>query len=199
MKKIVLFTWIALLTTWAHAQSWNLEKDKHDIKVYNKAISGSKLKEFKGVMTVNASVQDVVAILTDYKQHDKFVYKARTGSVELLDKKGNDLYTYMIINTPWPAANRDIVTLYSVQPTASDGTVKINVTSVHGMKPEQKGIVRVEEMKGYWEVKPIGNNQVTITHQAYSRPGGKVPDGMANAASVSAPFDMLSDLKKMLQ
>ncbi|MCO5247804.1 MAG: START domain-containing protein [Chitinophagales bacterium] len=179
--------------------TWTLEKDKDGIQIFNRKMDGTKLKEYKGVMKIKASVDDVVKVLTNYKMHDRFIYKAKQGSVELLKKNRNEFYTYMIISTPWPAANRDIVTRYYLKPKSKDGSVIIEVSSVEGMKPVQSKIVRVEDMKGYWKIQDLSNGYVEVTHQAYSKPGGSVPEGMANSASVSAPFDMLNDLRKILE
>lgn len=178
---------------------WVLEKNIDGIKVYNRKIENSKLKEFKGTVVLNASVDDVLKVLSNYKLHDQFVYKAKKGSVELLKGTKSDIYTYMVINTPWPASNRDVVTHYHINAPRKDGSVRIDVKSVNGMKPEQSGIVRVEEMKGYWELIPLSKGKVEVTHQAFSKPGGRVPDGLANAASVSAPYDMLESLKKIVE
>lgn len=178
---------------------WELAKDKDGIKVHNRKMEGSKLKEFKGTVQLNASVSDVLKVLTNHHQHDKFIYKAKKGSVELLKKSNNDMYTYMVIETPWPASNRDIVTHYHTNAPAKDGSVTIDVVAVDDMKPEQKGIVRVEKMKGYWKIIPLGNDKVEVIHQAYSRPGGNVPDGMANSASVDAPYEMLQKLKLLVK
>ena len=190
---------LVLATSLLAQGSWELKKDQDGIKIFNRRIEGSKLKEFKGIMEVNASVNEVVHLLMDVNKQDQFIYKAKKGSVETLKKDGNDVYTYMVIETPWPASDRDVVTLYHVNPPQKDGTVIIDVKAVNGMKPLQNKIVRVEKMKGYWKITPVGSNKVQITHQAYSSPGGKVPDALANSASVNAPFDMLTDLRKLLQ
>lgn len=201
MKSIFTSIVVGLFTiTMAFAQgAWELAKQKDGITIHNRKMEGTKLKEYKGTVVLNASLSQVLSILQNYQMHDKFVFKAKKGSVEVLKKNGNDLYTYMVIETPWPASNRDIVTHYHTHAPAKDGSVTINVSAVKNMKPEQKGIVRVEEMKGYWKVTPLNDGKVEVIHQAYSRPGGNVPEGMANSASVDAPFDMLTKLKSLIK
>lgn len=177
---------------------WEMVKNKDGIKVFNRKIEGSKLKEYKGSVMIKASVNDVIKVLSNPSMHDKFIYKAKKGSVEVVKKESNgDLYTYMIIETPWPASNRDIVTLYHTEAPAKDGSVTITVKAVKNLKPEKSGTVRVVEMKGYWKIVPQPNNIVEVIHQAYSSPGGNVPDALANSASVDAPFDMLENLRKL--
>ncbi len=179
---------------------WELVKDKDGIKIHNRKMEGTKLKEYKGVIQLDASVNDVLKILSNPSMHDQFIYKAKKGSVELLKKADKDMYTYMVIETPWPASNRDVVTHYHTSPPAKDGSVTIDVsTGSNTLKPHQKGIVRVEKMKGYWKIVPLSNGKVEVTHQAYSSPGGNVPDGMANSASVDAPYEMLIKLKALVK
>lgn len=199
--KLIFSTFLGFLLSASavFAQSnWELVKEKNGIKVYNRKMEGSKLKEFKGSVQLKANVQDVLKVLTNYKVQDQFIYKAKKGSVELIKTEGkNNIYTYMIIETPWPASNRDIVTLYHIEPLAKDGSVTIKVSSVNNLKPEVKGIVRVEKMKGHWKITPLANGMVEVEHQAYSSPGGNVPEGLANSASVDAPYSMLESLKKL--
>lgn len=179
--------------------AWEMVKQKDGITIHNRRMEGTKLKEYKGTVVVNASMKEVLDVLQNYKMHDRFVYKCKKGSVEMLKKSGNDLYTYMIIETPWPASNRDLVTHYHTHAPAKDGSVTIVVSAVNGMRPVYKGIVRVDDMKGYWKVTPLSDGKVEVVHQAYSKPGGNVPEGMANSASVDAPFDMMTKLKALFK
>ncbi|MCZ2394024.1 MAG: START domain-containing protein [Chitinophagales bacterium] len=193
-----LLSCLSLLNVVFAQGNWDLVKEKNGIKIYNRKIEGSKLKEFKGSVQFKAKVEDVLKVLTDYKKQDLFIYKAKKGSIELLKTEGaNNLYTYMVIETPWPASNRDVVTLYHIEPIAKNGSVTIKVSAVNDLKPEVKGIVRVDKMKGFWKITPLGNGWVEVEHQAYSSPGGNVPDALANSASVDAPYSMLENLRKL--
>jgi hypothetical protein len=193
-----LFSFLVFATISMAQTQWELVKNKDGIKVFNRKMEGSKLKEFKGTVIIKATVNDVVKVLSNPSNHDKFIYKAKKGSVEIVKKDTNgDFYTYMIIETPWPASNRDLVTKYHKEAPDKDGTITINVIAVNNMKPVIRGNVRVESMKGYWKVTPLANNMVEVTHQAYSSPGGNVPDGLANSTSVDAPFQMLESLRKL--
>ncbi|HUH74706.1 MAG TPA: START domain-containing protein [Chitinophagales bacterium] len=193
-----LFSFLAFASILMAQGQWDLVKDKDGIKVFNRKMEGSKLKEFKGNIQFKASVNDVVKFLSNHTNHDKFMYKAKKGSVEIVKKDPNgDFYTYMIIETPWPASNRDLVTLYHKEAPDKDGTVVIKVSAVNDIRPHTKGNVRVENMKGYWKISPLPGGMVDVTHQAYSSPGGNVPEGLANSASVNAPFEMLENLRKL--
>jgi len=182
------------------AQEWTKEKDKDGIVIFNRKMEESKLKEYKGTVKVKTSVDKAVALFTDVAQHEKFMYKCKSGSVEVLKKESaSSFYTYMLIETPWPAASRDVITHYKINKPDKSGTVLIELTGAADLIPEKKGIVRVPKMKGYWKISPAGSGLVEITHQAYSSPGGNVPEAMANSASVDAPFTMLMSLRSLLE
>ncbi len=200
MRKYFVFLLLITFTTNLSATepAWKLEKDKEGIKIYNRAIEGSKLKEYKGETIVNASVSQLVALFKDVSKHDQLFYKCKKGSTKLQKKvSDNEFYTYMVIEVPWPATNRDIVTKYVFNKPESNGTVTIDLNAEKNIVPEVKGLVRVPSMKGYWKFIPLTNGQTKVIHQAYSSPGGNVPEALANNASVDAPFTMLKTLKAM--
>ena len=51
---------------------WTLESDKDGIKIYTRAIHGTKLKQVRAVVSVKAPLETVVRILTDYKQYHQW-------------------------------------------------------------------------------------------------------------------------------
>lgn len=67
------------------------------------------------------------------------------------------------------------------------------------MVPRKHKIVRIPRMEGYWKIEPLDGGQVRVTVQSQSEPGGSVPEGMANSASVDAPFSMLSKLRSLVE
>lgn len=181
-------------------EDWTKEKEKDGIVIYNRRAQESKLKEFKGSMKVRTTVEKAVAMFTDISKHEKFMYKCKPGSVKMIkSENAGSFYTYMEIVTPWPASARDVVTHYKVLKPDAKGSVTIELKGVPEMVPEMKGIVRVPMMKGYWKFTPLADGMVEVTHQALSSPGGSVPEGMANSASVDAPYYMLFELRKLLQ
>lgn len=201
MKPILLLAFSVVVS--AHAvfgQEWSKEKEKDGIIIFNRKMDDSKLKEYKGTVRVKTTVEKAVAMFTDVARHEKFMYKCKAGSVQVLKKESaSSFYTYMVIETPWPAASRDVVTHYKVGKPDKSGAVLIELAGAADLIPEKKGIVRVPKMKGYWKISPVGSGVVEITHQAYSSPGGNVPESMANSASVDAPFSMLMSLRALLE
>lgn len=193
----LIFTTTLLTTTMAQ-NDWTLEKDKDGIKVWTKRRPNSKLKEYKGSVNINTTMDKLVSIMKNPKAYESFMYKCKPGSSIMLKKiNDNNFYTYMIASAPI-VKDRDIITHY-VFTTDQNGVVTINIEADPDFIPVKSDYVRVPEMKGYWKLIPKGSNKVEVIHQAYSLTGGSIPDGLANSVSVDTPFYMLSNLKKLAE
>jgi hypothetical protein len=179
--------------------NWTLERDRDGIKVYNKRMEGSKLKAFKGVTVMKASPAQVLKYLKDYTLHDKFMYKTKPGSVEMIKRvSDNEFFTYLEILTPWPAQSRDVISMYKFS-TDKKGVITCELKGFPDMIPKKQKIVRVPKVEGYWRIEPLEGGLVRVTLESFSEPGGSVPEGMANSASVDAPFSMLSKLRALVE
>jgi hypothetical protein len=194
-KTIGILMFFLTLQVTAQEGNWELEKDKNGIKVWTRKMPDSKLKEYKGSVVLNTTVEKLVSMFRNTNYHDKLFFKCRPRSVVVVKKiSDNDFYTYMIINAP-VVKDRDVVTHYSISAPDASGAVTVSLEGAANLVPAKEEFVRVSKMKGFWKFVPQGNGKVLVVHQAYSSPGGSVPEGLANSASVDAPFDMLSDLK----
>ena len=90
---------------YAQDSDWELRKDKNGIQVYTREVEGSNLDEFKGVGTVNASVESIVQILQDADNMKDWLPDCKES--ELLKLEQKDQYHYTITTAPWPVKNRD--------------------------------------------------------------------------------------------
>ena len=178
---------------WSQTE-WKQEKNEKGITIYTRKMADSKLKEYKGTVIMTTTVSKLLGIFKDITKHDKFIYKAKSGSVKMTKKiSDNDFYTYMIISVPL-VSDRDVVTHYKIGTPDAKGAVTIELEGAADLVPKVDGLVRVPKMKGYWKFEPIDGGKVKVTHQAYSSPGGNVPESMANTSAVEAPFTMLEKL-----
>lgn len=180
-------------------EEWKLEKNEKGINIYTRKMTDSKLKEYKGSVVMKTSVDKLLKVFKNEANHEKFLYKVKAGSVKIAKKvTENDFYTYMVISVPF-VSDRDVVTHYIFGAPDTKGVVTIAIEGAADLLPKKEGLVRVPKMKGYWKFEPLAGGNVKVTHQAYSSPGGNVPDGLANSASVDAPYSMLAKLKLLVE
>ena len=197
--RFVLLSFLLISFTAMSQEDWKLEKNEKGITVYTRKMPDSKLKEYKGAVLYKTSVDKLVKVFKNEVNHDKFLYKAKVGSVKMVKKiTDNDFFTYMVISIAF-VTDRDAITHYTIGAPDAKGAVTINIEGAADLLPKKEGFVRVPKMKGYWRFEPQTGGNVKVTHQAYSSPGGNVSDGMANTAAVDAPFSMLTKLKLLVE
>jgi ribosome-associated toxin RatA of RatAB toxin-antitoxin module len=176
----------------APAQSdWNLRKEADGIKVYTQKVAGSKLAAFKGVVTVNASINQLVESLKDVGNYDAWVPDCEVAALH--HRQGNQQVHYMEIAAPFPVSNRDSYSRYTYQKEAGQATVTIE--SLPDFGPPKAGIVRIPYANGFWRFEAISPASTRVTYQVHADPGGSTPAWLANAAVVDNPFETLVNLR----
>lgn len=181
------------------AQSnWKLEKDKDGIKVWTRKQASSNLKEYKGSLVLNTSIDKVVSFFRNYKMFEKWMYKIDAGSFKLLKKySDNDFVVRLTMSAPF-IKTRESITHFTINQPDNKGTVLINLVTVPDFIPADEKYVRIPKMNGYWKLVPLDNDKVEITHLASVNAGGTIPDALANLGAVDAPFSMLQKLKELI-
>ena len=185
-----------LLAGVAHAEDWKVAKDEDGIKVSLSEVPGSQYKAYQGVTLINAPVAKISALQEDVAGACAWIYECKTQ--KLLKHEGDKSWTYTQFNTPLPVTPRDSVLLVTTN-KASDGTLTRTLEGLPTYLPEEKGFVRVAQVKGFWKLVPKGANQTEVTYQVHTEPGGSVPSWLANKFVVDAPFNTLKALKERAQ
>jgi ribosome-associated toxin RatA of RatAB toxin-antitoxin module len=179
----------------AQASEWELRKSKDGIEVFTRSVEGSKLDEFRGMVTIEAEVDQLVAALKDVAQYGKWIPDCEKS--ELLKLEGNVQLHYMEMKAPFPVHNRDGYYRYRYIKQGDDMRVEMDAMPTY--RPEKKGIVRIPESKGYWLFERLGEGQTRVTYQVHADPGGSIPAWLANSAVVDNPFHTLDKLRDLLQ
>lgn len=200
-----LITYMALvlcanlaLTAPAHAEEWQLTKDKDEVKVYTRAVPNSPLKEFRGVTHINTSITSLVALLDDPAACVDWMHNCKDQKI--LDRPNlKEKYTYNHIGAPWPVKDRDMVVHSFAEQDPNTHRVHIKLTATKGYQAEESGIVRVTDMHGYWDFNPQPNGTVKVTYQMFIDPAGSIPTAIINSTAVDTPFNTLKNMRKKVQ
>ncbi len=200
MKNYVfLLLSLILLTTSTFAQeNWKLEKDKNGIKVWNRKVAGTAIKEFKVSTIINTSTEKMLAFLKNTAKYDQWMYKVDEGSVKVLKRvSDNDYYTYMTISAPF-IKTRETITHMTFNSQDAKGAILINLDAAPNLLPLNDKYVRIPKMKAYFKIVPLGNGQIELIHQALGSSGGSIPEALINLTSVDCPFYMFTKIKSMI-
>jgi ribosome-associated toxin RatA of RatAB toxin-antitoxin module len=170
------------------AESWQLAKDDAGIKVYLSDVPGSQYKAYRATTTVNASIEQLLALQADVAGSCKWIFECQQQSV--VKTEGAQSWLYARFSAPWPVTARDSVLLVTTS-TSADGTVTRLLQALPEFLTKEQGFVRVSRVDGFWTLQPKSTDTVEVVYQAHMEPGGSVPSWLANSFVVDAQLNTL--------
>ena len=193
---VFFFLIIATLTSLAQP-SWKLVKEKNSIKVFTASTEQSKFKSIRVQGTFDGTISRLIQIVTDVKDHPKWVYKAKnTQLVKQLN--ANELIYYTQSSMPWPVSDRDVVIHLIINRNDAHHTLRIDSFSEAGHMEKQKGIVRIPYLKAHWSVTENGN-KIFIDYTFEVDPGGSLPSWLVNMLADKGPYETFHNLEELLK
>lgn len=175
---------------------WKLEKQSQGVTAYTREVAGSDFREFKVETTVNATVDALVAMQRDVKNHPKWIDSVKTA--ELIKEDDDNYYTHTVADAPWPVKNRDSAVRNAISRN-DDSSVTIAFNSDNSLAPTKKGCERVGGVKGSWQFNPKGDGTVDVIYSAHIDPGGNIPAWLSNKFSIDVPFNTIKALAKTIK
>lgn len=129
-----------LCITHAVAQAeWRRVAMRDGIKVYAKTVPDSKIKAMKAECTLDAGLDEVIALLLDVKAAEQWV--CHTKSCRLIRRVSDtELLYHTEVSLPWPLDNRDFVTHLRVIKHERSGVVTVEAPAVPGIVPLREGL-----------------------------------------------------------
>jgi len=197
MKCLLIFLFTCCFSMLIVAQdSWQLKKDRNSVKIYTRDYPHSKFKEYKAIMTVNTTLKIAKDVILDAQHLKDWNYKtSKSRMIKRID--ANYYILYLFNDMPWPVLNRDHVSdVISTYPTKK--SVLISIKPNNNMLPENDGVVRVTNFKGFWLLEKTDTG-ISITHQLFGDPEGGVPAWLVNSQLVKSPYTSFRNLKKLLE
>jgi hypothetical protein len=178
--------------------AWELAKDANNIKIYTRDVEGSKFKEYKGTMEIEASLSALVALVDDIAAHPSWIHTGTEGRL-LKRVSQKESFTYSINGAPWPVSDRDAVVRNYIQQDPATLEVTITITAFPNYIPEEPGLMRVRKINGYWYFNPLTDGRVQVIYQVHNEPGGKIPSWLVNSIVITQPYHTLKNMKKMVR
>jgi hypothetical protein len=198
-RKIILNIIFGLLMALpAVAQGdWKFAKEEDGIKVYSKTVPESKVKALKVECIINSGAAQLVALLMDVKAAERWV--SHTKSCSLIRKvSAAELYYYSEVSLPWPLENRDFVAHVKVSQDPVTKVITVNAPAIPGVIAAKKGIVRVNQSKGFWVITPLDKGTVKVSYTLQVDPGGIIPAWAVNSLSSQGPLESFQNMRREL-
>jgi len=176
-------------------EGWDLWSERDGVRVFKKA-SASGYLEVRATTEVRSSLSAFVALLHDtVRVPDWMESVSEITVIKDIDQRSNVVLTRF--KTPWPVADRDMVT-YSEYHQPSPCSLVLEISDVHDVIPEQDNYVRILDVSTRWTLTKSSDGNTQIEYLAYANPSGNLPAWIANRATLKETLKSLRALRKVL-
>ncbi len=179
------------------SEPWHLKKHSKEIFVFSRNAGKTAFKELRAVTQLKTSLTSVVALLNDWDSYPEWVYRCGVSKT-LKQVSDTEVIHYQTIITPWPVDTRDLVVNVRISQDPKTKTVVQTTRCVPDYIPPVEGYVRVSQLKSLWILTPLQNGFVKIDYQLLVDPGGNIPPGLVNIASIDGPYETLLKMKELV-
>lgn len=197
--KLVLASLMLVMIPFVHEgqQTWELAKSGNGIEIFTRTKVGGNVKEFKALTTVETSVKQAEALISDIDRYPN--WQDNCEEAHLIERVDDvTVIARYISETPWPFNDRDIV-LRMTRKNKSDGGVLFEIENAPGAYPENEDYVRIPNAGGIWEITPLGDNRCEVNYEFYADPAGNVPNWLVNMFVVQGPYNSFERMKEILK
>jgi hypothetical protein len=189
---------LALAQDAGPSEEWRLRRSEDGIRIYVRDVEGSAFHAYRGEMTIDARLQTLAAVLDDVERSDEWLHYTEEGVlVERIDRE--TAVVSLLTDLPWPASDRDSVTLNRLSQDPETLTVRYSFESRPDALPEREDYIRIQDIRGYWELAPREDGNVDIVFATSSDPGGTVPAWLINLVITEQPFNSLQNLREIVE
>jgi hypothetical protein len=189
-------TLIAFFQTSAKQEGWGKVKSESGVEVFEKKVNG-KLA-FRGVAYLEGKPAKLVGVLQNTNRWRHWIKNLQSG--RLLEKK-TDFHKvfYQSFSSPFPVRDRDMVYESKIVRDKKTGSILVQMASIsHPKAPRSVGI-RVNLLYSFYKIEPRAGNQMKVTFETMSDPGGKIPGFMVNWATRSYPITLFEGLRQEIR
>jgi hypothetical protein len=175
---------------------WQFSKEKNGVLVYTRPVEGFKIKEYKAIMEVDYSINQVSKVILDSSGFEEWLVDiSKIQPAGTLPDGG--VAVYMVIDTPFPVQDRDIVVVLK-ETESTDSLIKITTHAEPGLVEIQDDYIRMTFSSGLWLLEYIEGNRTRVTQTNLSDPGGTIPAWVINMMLTSNPLKTFNNLRDYL-
>ena len=192
---------VAAALATAHAQpggEWELKRSLDEMATYTRDRPGSDIKEVKLVMTVDATIDDLNAVLNDATRQPEWVFRCTEGRDLGGDPTADGWHYYSRIAMPWPMDDRDLIARVEVRP-APDGTYVSESVAAPDRLDAVEACVRITDFDVRTEYRPLPGGRTEVTYELHSEPGGRVPAWLVNLFIDKGPVETMTRLRALVE
>lgn len=175
---------------------WTKVDTEDGVTVYEK--KAGDFLAFRGEGQIVAPIGKLLHVIEDPIHWDKWIENLNKGRV--LEKKGPfHKVFYQSFDSPFPAADRDIVYEAKTRREGATGKVFVEMKSVQHPKAPKTVGVRVKLKYTRYEITPLPGGKLHVVLETLSDPGGSLPNFLVNWAQRDYPVKLFQGLRKQVK
>jgi len=187
----LLFT--LLIPSTVTADEWESVGDIDGVKVWKKSVDGSNLMAFRGVVTANISIGQIMTVFLDHRQRKNWV--AKYADDKNLEKGKNYQEYWIHFKAPFPVSDRDYVLRSDGHPDRDKRTYTCKIKSVNRKDaPKNDCCVRAQLNGTYYRFEALPGGRTRLTVEVHTDPRGMLPGWLVNMIQKKWPSDTLNAL-----
>lgn len=188
---------IADQTVYSAQEKWIFINQDQGVTMHSRKVAGRAESEFRGSSTIDQPVEVVGAVLADIPSFTRWFYKCIQAR-KIPDKTSTDLnfLIYIVIETPWPLWNRDVVYATATTIDIASGNIKIQGHARQdAADPIRKDHVRITDSELQWTLERLDSNQTMVTFTKRINAGGNLGSYLSDAGCKKTVFSSLVNMR----
>jgi hypothetical protein len=197
---IVIFIFSAFGLMAVDGDGWKLLTDEEGVALYTRAPADNGTSEIKGVCEVERPLDTVGRVLSDVASYPNWFFRCHhTRKIPAQEATDHNFLLYIVIDTPWPFADRDVVYKVVTTVDSAAGRVVVHSTAVKTQSlARKKDYVRITDSKLQWILERLSAGQTRITFINRTHAAGLWGDYISNSGTLATTLHSLKNLKKLL-
>lgn len=180
------------------ASRWTKVAEEDGIVVTSRPSEHSPLPVFRGEGLVDASLLEVLAVITDAERHHEWIFACSASALVAQTSAATGI-VYNRTATPWPVPDRDVVLDSRVELVDGEREVVVRFSATeHPDRPPHKGVVRMTYLEGHYHLWAEDATHTRVEYQVDSDPGGTLPTWLATRGTRDMPLETLRSLRLQL-
>ncbi|WP_245555282.1 START domain-containing protein [Hahella ganghwensis] len=175
---------------------WQLDFDKHGIRIFTKDQPDSDFEAFKAEAVLNTPITNVIAVMANPNSCVEWVYGCRE-SWGLEEQGFGKRFAYSVNDLPWPVKDRDYVLEINTHKDQETGAIIMNMYAVDNKMPTKEEYVRVTVQETHYFFYEMPDNKTRMVWLQHTEPAGSIPSWLVNALIVDIPYKSMRALEEV--
>lgn len=180
-------------------QHWKPARDRDGIRTWTLEIPGKDLPGFRGITTINATIEQIVQVMVEVESFPEWMWKC-TESRRVRKVSDTQEVLYNRVAGIWPVWDRDGVIDVRWRYSPDNKALTFRFRNVEDpSEPARDGVVRIPRLEGFYRLWMEKPGKTNVLYQVEVDIGGNVPDFLARIYGRKMPFKTLQRLRDRVE